>query len=57
MAGDPPALCLPAQQAVHCWQFCGNTWAPERWPLYHALYQVDDWPLLIELMQEIRAHV
>lgn len=57
MLEQPPFLGPAEQQAAHCWRFCGNAWAPERWPIYHALHQVDDWPLLIELMQEIQANV
>jgi len=57
LLGDPPALGAAEQQAVHCWRFCANTWAPALWPLYHALHQVDDWPLLIDLMDDIRTHV
>lgn len=48
-----PQLCAEAEQARHCWHFCGG-WAPERWPVYEALYPVADWHLLINLMQVIR---
>jgi len=42
-----------AERARHCWEFCAG-WMPERWPLYAALYPVDDWHQLIELMRHIR---
>ena len=41
------------QIALHCWGFCGG-WAPERWPVYAALYPVPDWHHVIELMRTIR---
>ena len=50
---EPPPLGPDEAQASHCWNFCGG-WAPERWPLYHALHPVADWPLLVDLMQAIR---
>jgi len=55
MRGPPPLLCVAAEQARHCWAFCGG-WAPERWAVYAAFFEVEDWHLLIELMQEIRAN-
>jgi hypothetical protein len=45
-----------AQQALHCWGFCGG-WAPERWTVYGAFYTVDDWHLLVEAMKEIEDNV
>jgi hypothetical protein len=56
LQGPPPVLCEAASQAIHCWQFCAG-WAPERWVVYGALFEVTDWHLLIELMQEIKANV
>ena len=53
LLGAPPVLCEWAEQARHCWEFCAG-WAPERWQVYGALFDVKDWHLLIELMQEIR---
>ena len=48
-------MCASAMQASHCWRFCGG-WFPERLLIYGALYPVDDWHLLIELLQTIRDH-
>jgi hypothetical protein len=56
LVAPPPELDEWAMAARHCWQFCGG-WHPERWTVYGALYEVTDWHLLIELMQEIRANV
>jgi len=56
MQAPPPVLCEMAEQARHCWAFCGG-WEPQRWTVYGALFDVTDWHLLIELMQEIRANV
>jgi hypothetical protein len=42
--------------ACTCWVWSGG-WAPERWASFGALHAVDDWSLLIELMQVIRTHV
>jgi hypothetical protein len=42
-----------ARQAIHCWNFCGG-WAPERWPVYHALHPAPNWHALIDAMQVIR---
>lgn len=53
IGGDAPPLTAAAEQARHAWQFCGG-WFPERLPLYAALYPVDDWHQLVDLMQEIR---
>jgi hypothetical protein len=54
--GEAPLLCPQAEQARHCWQFCGG-WQPHMWPVYAALYPVPDWHLLIDLMQTIRRSV
>jgi hypothetical protein len=54
LAAPPDPLSAAADLAVHCWGFCGG-WQPERWPIYDALHQVDDWHELVELMQVIRA--
>lgn len=54
-AADVPALDPLAEQAMHCWRFCGG-WAPERWPVYHTFYPVADWHALIDAMQEIQRH-
>lgn len=56
LAGDQPVLCVGAERARHCWEFCEG-WAPERWPIYAALYPVDDWHALIENMRHIRKTV
>jgi hypothetical protein len=53
LAGQAPELIPDAERARHCWEFCAG-WAPERWPVYAALYPVDDWHHLIELMRHIR---
>jgi hypothetical protein len=53
LIGDPPVLSEQAEIARHCWTFCGG-WKPERWPVYAALFEVNDWHLLIDLMGEIR---
>jgi hypothetical protein len=56
LRGDAPTLCPAAEQALHCWNFCGG-WSPALWPAYAAFHDVDDWHLLVELMQVIRKHV
>jgi hypothetical protein len=56
LAAEPPVLDALAEQARHCWHFCGG-WAPQSWLVYGALFEVADWHLLIELMQEIRSNV
>jgi hypothetical protein len=38
---------------MHCWNFCGG-WQPSNWPVYAALYEVDDWHQLIDVMTEIK---
>ena len=53
MAEPPPELSAHAQLARHCWSFCDG-WNPERWLVYGALYEVDDWSRLVDLMQAIR---
>jgi hypothetical protein len=55
VAESPPLSDL-AERALHCWGFCAG-WAPALWPIYAALYPVDDWHDLIDLMQIIRANV
>lgn len=56
LAAPPPELTPHARLATHCWSWCDG-WAPERWPVYAAFHDVDDWPRLIELMQALRAEV
>jgi hypothetical protein len=51
--GSLPPLSADAQQAAHCWHWCGG-WEPQRWPVYAALHDVDDWDALAELMLAIR---
>jgi hypothetical protein len=52
--GEPlPELSPLAEQAIACWNFCDG-WAPERWPMYAALYPADDWYALVDLMRAIR---
>lgn len=55
---EEPAALEPlseaAEAAVHCWRFCGNEWAPDRWPVYAAFYEVPDWHRHIELMSALR---
>lgn len=46
----PPELDAVAAQAAHAWAFC-NGWNPQHLLLYAALYPVDDWHTLIELLQ------
>lgn len=53
IAAPPPELGEAEAQAMHCWAFCAG-WAPERWPVYAALYPVADWHSLVDLMREIR---
>lgn len=48
-----PNLCPLAEQARHCWVWCGG-WMPERWPLYEAIHPVANWPQVIEMMEHIR---
>jgi hypothetical protein len=55
LRGPPPLLSPEAEQARHCWHFCGG-WRPDLWTTYGALFDVTDWHQLIELMQELRAH-
>jgi hypothetical protein len=54
--GEAPELLPLSEKARHCWQFCEG-WNPERWPIYAALYGVDDWHQLIDTMQEIKRNV
>lgn len=56
LRAPPPEQCALAAQATHCWSFCGG-WAPERWGVYGALFEVADWHLLIETMQVIKHNV
>ena len=53
MVAPPPELCAEALAAVHCWRWCCG-WAPERWPAYHALHDVADWQMTMELMTTMR---
>lgn len=55
MVGDAPPLGADALAASHCWRWCGG-WHPEKWPIYAALHDVDDWAMLIDLMQVIKEH-
>lgn len=48
-------MCAAGAQAAHCWRFCGG-WVPDRLLLYAALYPVDNWYLLIHLLETIRDH-
>lgn len=50
---EAPEMTPTAAQAQHCWAWCVG-WAPERWPIYAALHEVEDWSLLVELMAHIR---
>ena len=53
----PPEPLRPAGElALHCWGFCEG-WAPERWPVFEALYPVPDWHHHIELLRVIRAEM
>lgn len=52
--GPLPELSHQARTAAHCWHFCEG-WNPDRWPIYAALYPVDDWHAIVELMQALRA--
>ena len=57
LAGDAPDLATPlAVRAVHCWTFCQG-WQPAAWPVYAALYPVDDWHQLVDAMLVIRRNV
>jgi hypothetical protein len=50
----PPEPLRPAcELALHCWGWCDG-WAPERWPVYEALFPVPDWHHHIELLRVIR---
>lgn len=49
----PEPLHPAGELAVHCWGWCEG-WAPDRWPVYDALYPVPDWHAHIELMRVIR---
>lgn len=53
LVAPPPLMCADAVMAGHCWRFCEG-WRPERWPMYAALHDVDDWQLLIDLMQILK---
>ena len=52
----PEPLSPAAAQAVHCWRFMDG-WAPERLPLYLALYPCADIDGLLERLQAIRSKV
>lgn len=51
--GPLPELSPLAEQALHCYAWCGG-WEPGRWAVYAALYPVHDWEALSDLMQGIR---
>lgn len=53
LVAAPPQLSDAARAAVHCWSFCGG-WVPANWPIYAALYPVDDWHALVDRMLVIR---
>lgn len=53
MVAPPPELLPMSVAAAHCWRFSAG-WFPERWPAYDALHHVEDWQMLIELMQILR---
>ena len=55
LLAGPPEWCEWTERARHCWNFCGG-WKPQAWPVYGALYEVSDWTMLSDLMQEIRDH-
>ena len=42
-----------AERAIHCYAW-SDGWQPERWPVYQAIYPVDDWDAMSELMRAIR---
>jgi hypothetical protein len=50
---DPPPPGPDEIRALHCWGFLGG-WHPERLPMYDALYGVDDFDLMIELLLLLR---
>lgn len=49
----PDPLSPAAALAAHCWGWCDG-WHPERWEVYAALHEVDDWHQLADLMRAIR---
>ena len=53
LLAQPQPLSPAALQAVHCWRFMDG-WAPERLPVYLALYPCDDIDGLIERLNAIR---
>lgn len=42
--------------AMHCWGWCRG-WQPQLWLHYSALHEVDDWSLLIELLEVLKNNV
>jgi hypothetical protein len=48
-----PALTGLAESAAECWRWCGG-WHPERWPIFAALHEVQDWAAMSDLMLTIR---
>jgi hypothetical protein len=54
MVSDPPVPGPDELAALHCWSFLGG-WHPEGLALYDALYGVDDFDLLIELLLLLRS--
>lgn len=53
IAAPAPSLCMASMTAAHCWRWCKG-WAPERWPAYAALHDVEDWGMTSELMEHLR---
>ena len=51
--GAPEPLRPAGALALHCWGWCEG-WAPERWPVYLALYPVPDWAHHEDLLRVIR---
>lgn len=49
----PPESDTKALQAIHCWNFCGG-WNPERLPIYDAIYGIEDWEQMADLLIAIR---
>ncbi len=51
--GELPELSAMAEAALHCYAW-SDGWHPERWPVYAALYPVEDWDAMSEMMRAIR---
>jgi len=56
LAETPPEATPETMAAAHCWRWCGG-WEPGRWPAYAALHEVEDWGLLMDLMEHIRDNI